>query len=77
MHINDFAKAKLDELALFTGIHKTHWSRYLNSRVGISEATLNRIAAKFGVEPDEMLSAIQFRRKNPPRKYGVNRGQAA
>jgi transcriptional regulator with XRE-family HTH domain len=78
MHINDFANAKLDDLALFTGIHKTSWSRYLNSRTGIAEATLNRIANKFGVEPDVMLSAIQSRRKNPPRKYsGSSRGQAA
>ena len=78
MDINDFASAKLEELVQLTGIHRTTWSRYFNCRQGISERTLNRIAEKFGVESEVMLSVIQDRRKNPPMRTsgGRSRGQA-
>lgn len=79
MHINDFATAKLDDLVQLTGIHRSTWSRYFNRRQGISEQTLTKIANKFGVEPEIMLSAIQDRRENPPIRTsgGKVRGQAA
>lgn len=79
MDINEFGNAKLDDLAELTGIHRTAWSRYFNCRQGISEKVLNRIAGKFGVDPEVMLSAIQDRRKNPPVRTsgGRARGQAA
>ncbi len=63
MVIEDFPRAKLAELALFTGIHKSRWSRYFNRKQNLSEKTLKKIAVAFGVEPEIMLSAIQKRRQ--------------
>lgn len=59
----EFASSKLVDLAGITGISKSKWSQYFNNRCLISERTLIKAASKLGMEPHQLLHAIDKRRK--------------
>lgn len=58
----EFQMAKLDELALITGVAKSRWSQYFNSKMTLSERTLNRAAVALEMTPSQLLDAINRRR---------------
>lgn len=59
----NFTSCTLTELSLLTGIAKCKWSLYFNNKSTISEKTLTTAALKLGMEPGELLNAINERRK--------------
>lgn len=63
MNIKEFQQIPISELAAVSGIDKFRWSKYLNSKQGISERTLKKVALKLELTPDELLYAVNERRK--------------
>ena len=63
MSPEEFATCRLVDLASITGISKSKWSQYFNNHSLISERTLIKAAALLGMEPHELLQAIDERRK--------------
>lgn len=59
----EFQKATYALLAEKTGIAKSRWSQYFNSKRTLNEKTLNAAAIKLNMEPGELLQAINERRQ--------------
>jgi transcriptional regulator with XRE-family HTH domain len=63
MQFSEFQKATYEKLAAETGIAKSRWSLYFNNKVTLSEKTLSYAAAQLDMKPEELLQAINERRK--------------
>lgn len=62
MTIEEFMNASLESLASLSGLDKTRWSKYLNGQV-LSEKTLSRSAERLSMSPEDLLAAINQRRR--------------
>ena len=65
MNIEEFLVASQKELEQLTGIQRSRWSLYFNQKKAMSEYTIKAAATQLGMKPDELMRAIDLRRKNP------------
>ena len=63
MTSEDFVKEPLNSISAITRIDKSNWSKFFAGKM-ISEKTLNRASKALNMAPDELLKAINLRRKN-------------
>ena len=61
MTVKDFKELSLDELSKLSGLDKTRWSKYFNGQL-MTESVLNHCAQSLGMEPHELLFAINSKR---------------
>lgn len=64
MDIQNFLTATQKELEELTGIQRSRWSLYFNNRKSMSEQTIRLIARKLEMQPSEVITALDLRRKN-------------
>lgn len=62
MTVEDFVNAPLNSISAITRIDKSNWSKFFAGRM-ISERTLNKASKMLNMSPDELLRAINLRRK--------------
>ncbi len=63
MRIEEFIKLKPKELADISGIHKSSWSRWINSEYDPSDSTLIKLSAQFDMTVPQILQGIRTLRK--------------
>ena len=62
MDINNFLMISLADLERLTGIHKTSWSAWFKAKNSPKLETLEAIAQKLDMPPDELIKAFMIRR---------------
>ena len=72
MTVEEFCMATFGQLATITGVDRHRWSKYVSGKISVTERTLQKVAPRLGMAPDEILRAIQIRRSAPLRYiYGA------
>lgn len=63
MNIDEFVEAKLKDISRDSGIIKTTLSKYFNGRRNPSYTSLEAMAQKLNMKPEELLIGIRRRRE--------------
>lgn len=62
MTLEDFLEEPLNNISTITNIDKSNWSKFFSGKM-ISEKTLNKASKSLKMTPDQLLKAINIRRK--------------
>lgn len=63
MTIETFMHMSIAEISRQTEIAPAQWSRYFRRKSTLNEKTLEQASGKLGMTPDELLKAVNIRRK--------------
>lgn len=63
MTFEEFQTATLKQLRKKTGIDAPRWSRYINSRVCMTERTMLRASRRLEMNPEDFVKALNARRR--------------
>lgn len=63
MTIETFIQMSIAEISRKTEIASAQWSRYFNKKSTLNEKTLEHAGDKLGMTSDEVLKAVNIRRK--------------
>lgn len=63
MTIESFVQMSIAEISRKTAIDPAQWSRYFRKKSTLNEKTLEQAGSKLGMPPEDVLKAVNLRRK--------------